>query len=112
MFSPSLGQLFPSIRRRYFILDKGVIRYYRTNISDTTDKRNNTVYAHTPLGVLTLAHYSVASDTSDAIQIILTPSDQSHSRRRLVLYCDNFVERDMWMAAVTAHIAYRPTKVT
>lgn len=69
-----LGQLFPSIRRRYFILDRGVLRYYRTNISDTSNSKNNTVYAHTPLGVLTITFYGITTDTSESIQVTLTPS--------------------------------------
>ncbi len=87
------------------------MKYYRSNIHDNADPRNNSVYSHTPLGLVTITNYELFSDNSESIQLVLVPGPKSLSKRKLVIYCENFSERDVWVTAINAHIAYNSAAV-
>lgn len=105
------GQFFPTIRRRFFVLQEGVISYYRVEWNPLEDNAISTaVKAVKPpraLGKFPVTHYDLFSDSTEGrIELTLMPGIGSISRRRLVLYLEDYMERDKWARAINAHAAY------
>ncbi len=42
---------------------------------------------------------------------VVSAGPKSLSKRKLVIYCEDFSQRDMWVAAINAHIAYNSEAV-
>ncbi len=102
------GQLFPTIRRRYFILQEGMISYYKQDLRDllpthpidgmnfpTTDTRKHVDAIKPteeqqrqiprPLGKFSVYDYQLYSDSSDGrIELLLMPG---MNQFRLFMWC-------------------------
>eukprot|EP00981_Chlorochromonas_danica_P014293 scaffold7730_cov173-Ochromonas_danica.AAC.8 len=95
------GQFFPSIRRRFFILSGGTLSYYAEDI--TQQLNNGTLRVPRPKGMIPLFGYELYSDTSEG--------PLSLTKRRLALYCDDFMVRALWVKAINAHAIYQPPEL-
>eukprot|EP01039_Chlorochromonas_danica_P010062 gene10062-11133_t len=104
------GQFFPSIRRRFFILSGGTLSYYAEDI--TQQLNNGTLRVPRPKGMIPLFGYELYSDTSEGhIELLLIPGPLSLTKRRLALYCDDFMVRALWVKAINAHAIYQPPEL-
>lgn len=77
-----LGQIMPTIKKRFFMLIEGRLSYYASDVTslmeDTPDGEIGGNIARSakpkPLGELYVTHYQIYSDdTNGRIEIILTP---------------------------------------
>ena len=111
----------PTIKRRFFVLETGMISYYKDDVTSLLadeDEESIAVGSHnrsasstrrlpTPLGKFCVQDYKVFSEmASGVIEIVLTPGDRSKSIREMTIYCDDFMERDKWVKALKAHSGY------
>lgn len=120
------GQWWPSIRRRWFVLHEGVLSYYKLewdclahekelraieaaeasgDVRGKSSKKK--LKPQRALGRFPVTGYQYLTDTVDGrIELILEPTLASASRRLLVLYCDDYMDRDRWIRAIVAHAEY------
>jgi len=112
------GQIMPTIKKRFFILDEGNIYYYASDISSLLEvvpdgEIGEGIRDHSclpkPLGMMSITQYQVYTDTSQGrIELILTPGAKSNGTRKLSLFCEDYTQRDIWVRALTSHSAYDP----
>lgn len=131
------GQLFPTIRKRYFLLQEGVLSYYRQDlqallptepidgmqalsisstrkhVEDTRPAEEQRRQLPRPLGKFVLFDYQLYSDSSEGrIELMLMPGQQSRCKRKMFIYCDNYADRDRWVRALNQHAVYSPSAAT
>lgn len=112
------------------MLEAGILSYYPTDVTSLLEgspdteiiSRNNggepinseinhgkSFSLPKPLGVMSIKQYHVFQDSlAGRLELILTPSSHCTSTRKLSLYCEDFVQRDIWAQALTSHAAYDP----
>eukprot|EP01033_Poteriospumella_lacustris_P012919 gene12919-9240_t len=114
------GQWFPTIRRRFFLLFDGMLSYYRCEWDihpyiqqirqeQATGKASAQKKIRPPraLGKFAITNYQFRADFEHGrVEITLYPSLASPSRRVLVVYCNDFMERDSWLRHFHAHADY------
>lgn len=103
------GQVFPSVRRRFFVLAAGVLTYYSCDVAALLAAGAERLPR--PKGQLCISGYDVYSDHSAAgrIELLLVPGKAAQERgcrRRLFLFFEDFMARKQWLAALQAHAAY------
>lgn len=114
------GQWFPTIRRRFFLLFDGMLSYYRCewDVEPYCQQARKEYNAELPgteakivppraLGKFIISNYHFDSDFQNGrVEITLYPTIASPSRRIMVVYCNDFMERDSWMRHFRAHADY------
>jgi hypothetical protein len=114
------GQWFPTIRHRFFMLFDGVLSYYKKEwdvmqyVHLVREEEKAGVPSaqkkfHPPRakGKFAITHYEFRSDFEHGrVEITLFPGLASPSRRVLVVYCSDFMERDSWLRHFHAHAVY------
>lgn len=114
------GQWFPTIRRRFFLLFDGMLSYYRcewdihpyvqqVRQEQATGKASAQKKIRPPraLGKFAITNYQFRTDFEHGrVEITMYPSLASPSRRVLVVYCNDFMERDSWLRHFNAHAEY------
>eukprot|EP01031_Cornospumella_fuschlensis_P033218 gene33218-40191_t len=96
------GYFFPSITNRYFTLQNGVLTYYAQDISLIPQGQRRP----RPKGSLDIRGYELYSDaTQGEIELLLVPTQSSASRRKLWLFCADFMDQQAWVTALTLHCA-------
>lgn len=100
------GQLYPSIRRRFFVLSAGILSYYACDITELLAVGAKRLPR--PKGKFPIFDYELYSDNSQGtIELYLLPGKRSLSKRRMTIYCDDFMIKNKWVAAISVHIVYR-----
>lgn len=113
------GQIIPTIKKRFFLVENGNIYYYSSDISDKIEQakdpnfvppqsknKYDTKYGRC-LGFFNLKDFSLYSNYStNTIELILIPGEQSVVKRRLTLYCEDYMERDYWVKSINTHISF------
>jgi hypothetical protein len=126
------GSFFPTIRKRFFVLYDGILSYYRTQwdaegfylaqeelqqqqqsstptTTPTTPTIRKTTLTKPPraLGKFPVTGYEYVTDTENGrIELLFQPGLSSISRRMLLVYCEDYMEREKWMRGISAHAAY------
>ena len=99
-FMTKQGKFHKSWKRRFFVIDKGLLTYYETE----TFKKSNV--GKNELGKLNLRGYTVSNPTGSKEKILLAcPSDAK--ARELLLEVKNEDSRKAWIEAISRHIDYR-----
>ena len=99
-FMTKQGKFHKSWKRRFFVIDKGLLTYYETE----TFKKSNV--GKNELGKLNLRGYTVSNPSQSKEKILLScPSDPK--ARELLLEVKNEDSRKAWIEAITRHIEFR-----
>jgi len=99
-FMTKQGKFHKSWKRRFFVIDKGLLTYYETE----TFKKSNV--GKNELGKLNLRGYTV-SNPSQSKEKILLSSPTDPKARELLLEVKNEDSRKAWIEAITRHIEFR-----
>lgn len=91
------GQHRKNWKRRFFLLDKGLLTYYEKEEKKGSNKGEN------ELGRLFLKNYTIVRPHPDQILLQSTTDEKA---RKLLLECSDQVCQKAWIAAITDHINY------
>jgi hypothetical protein len=94
------GSLNPGLKKRFFVLDRGILTYYK----EETEKKSN--IGKTMCGEpIKLVNYSVSSPSKNRIVLICNDL-ASTSKQRLELELSNFTQVEQWTLSFANHIQW------